>query len=43
VKKSAVISEHYTTVNVIRTITDVLGLDHLASTMPTRPMTEVFD
>jgi DNA-binding beta-propeller fold protein YncE len=44
VKKSAVVSEHYTTVNVIRTITDVLGLDHLGIYDANQgPMTEVFD
>jgi DNA-binding beta-propeller fold protein YncE len=44
VKKSALISEHYTTVNVLRTITDVLGLDHLGIYDANQgAMTEVFD
>jgi len=44
VKKSALISEHYTTVNVLRTITDVLGLDHLGIYDANQgPMTELFD
>ena len=44
VKRGAVISERYTTVNVIRTIEDILGLDHLnLNTATQRPMTEVFD
>lgn len=44
VKQSAVVSKHYTTVNMLRTITDVLGIDHLGvydANLP--PMTEVFD
>ena len=44
VKKGAVVSTHYTTVNVLRTITDVLGLDHLGLNDASQgPMTEVFD
>ena len=44
VKQGALVHTHYTTVNMLRTITDVLGLDHLgifdASVLP---MTDVFD
>jgi hypothetical protein len=44
VKQSQVVSEHYTTVNMLRTIEDILGLDHLdINTATQRPMTEVFD
>jgi DNA-binding beta-propeller fold protein YncE len=44
VKKSAVVSNHYTTVNMIRTITDILGLDHLGIYDANQgPMTEVFN
>ncbi len=44
VKHGAVVSTFYTTVSLIRTIEDVLGLDHLnLNTATTRPMTEVFD
>jgi DNA-binding beta-propeller fold protein YncE len=44
VKKSAVVSTHYTTVNMLRTITDILGLDHLGIFDSTQgPMTDVFD
>jgi hypothetical protein len=44
VKQGAVVSEHYTTVNVLRTITDVLGIDHLGTfDAHQRPMSEVFD
>lgn len=44
VKKSAVVSTHYTTVNMLRTITDILGLDHLGLFDATQgPMTDVFD
>jgi len=44
VKKGALVSEHYTTVNVLRTITDVLGLEHLGLYDATQaPMTAVFD
>jgi DNA-binding beta-propeller fold protein YncE len=44
VKQGQVVSEHYTTVNMLRTIEDILGLDHLdINTATQRPMTEVFD
>ena len=44
VKHGAVVSEYYTTVNMLRTIEDVLGLDHLSIfDANERPMTEVFD
>lgn len=44
VKKSALVSTRYTTVNMLRTITDVLGLDHLGIYDANQgPMTDVFD
>ena len=44
VKKNAVVSAHYTTVNMLRTISDVLGIDHLGIyDANQRPMAEVFD
>jgi hypothetical protein len=44
VKQGEVVSEHYTTVNMLRTIEDILGLDHLdINTATQRPMTAVFD
>ena len=44
VKHGAVVSTYYTTVNMVRTIEDVLGLDHLnLNTATERPMTDVFD
>ena len=44
VKHSAVVSTFYTTVSLIRTMEDVLGLDHLnLNTATTAPMTAVFD
>ena len=44
VKKKAVISTHYTTVNLLRTISDVLGLDHLGVyDANEEPMADVFD
>ena len=44
VKKSALVSTRYTTVNMLRTITDVLGLDHLGIFDANQgPMTDVFD
>jgi len=44
VKHGAVVSKKYTTVNMLRTIEDVLGLDHVAVlTASELPMTEVFD
>ena len=44
VKHGAVVSEHYTTVNLLRTITDILGIDHLGFfDAHQRPMTAVFD
>jgi YVTN family beta-propeller protein len=44
VKQGAVVSTYYTTVNMIRTIEDILGLEHLnLNTATERPMTAVFD
>ncbi|HEU5399033.1 MAG TPA: bifunctional YncE family protein/alkaline phosphatase family protein [Gammaproteobacteria bacterium] len=44
VKHGAVVSDYYTTVNMLRTIEDVLGLDHLSIfDANERPMTDVFD
>ncbi|HLY20199.1 MAG TPA: hypothetical protein VKR61_23390 [Bryobacteraceae bacterium] len=44
VRHGAVVSTYYTTVNMIRTIEDVLGLEHLnLNTATERPMTDVFD
>jgi YVTN family beta-propeller protein len=44
VKHAAVVSTYYTTVSVIRTIEDVLGLHHLnLNTATAAPMTDVFD
>ncbi|HEX2666827.1 MAG TPA: phosphoesterase [Gammaproteobacteria bacterium] len=44
VKQGAVASEFYTTVNMLRTIEDILGIDHLSIfDANERPMTSVFD
>ena len=44
VKQGVIVSRHLTTVNMIRTITDVLGLDHLSLFDATQqPMSDVFD
>jgi DNA-binding beta-propeller fold protein YncE len=44
VKHGAVISEKYTTVNLLRTIEDVLNVDHVdILTASEKPMTKVFD
>ena len=44
VKQRAVVSTYYTTVSMIRTMEDVLGLEHLnLNTATTRPMSEIFD
>jgi len=44
VKHDAVVSGYYTTVNMLRTIEDVLGIDHLSIfDANERPMTDVFD
>ena len=44
VKHSAVISSYYTTVSMLRTMEDILGLEHLnLNTATTRPMTDIFD
>jgi YVTN family beta-propeller protein len=44
VKKASVVSTHYTTVSMLRTITDVLGIDHLSVFDANQaPMTDVFD
>ena len=44
VKQGEVVSKRYTTVNMVRTIEDILGLDHLdVYTATERPMTAAFD
>jgi hypothetical protein len=44
VKHNALVSDRYSTVNMIRTIEDVLGLEHLnLYTATARPMTSCFD
>lgn len=44
VKHGAVVSTYYTTVSMIRTIEDVLGLEHLnLNTATARPMADIFD
>jgi DNA-binding beta-propeller fold protein YncE len=44
VKQGAVVSTYYTTVSMIRTIEDVLGLEHLnLNTATARPMADIFD
>jgi len=44
VKHAAVVSDYYTTVNMLRTIEDVLGMDHLSIfDANERPMADVFD
>jgi YVTN family beta-propeller protein len=44
VRHGAVVSTYYTTVSLVRTIEDVLGLEHLnLNTATTAPMTQVFD
>lgn len=44
VKKGAVVSQRYTTVSMLRTITDILGMDHLGMYDASQaPMTELFD
>jgi YVTN family beta-propeller protein len=44
VKQGRVVSQFYTTVNVLRTIEDILGTEHLnIHTATARPMAEVFD
>jgi DNA-binding beta-propeller fold protein YncE len=44
VKQGAVVSTHYSQVNALRTIEDLLGAPHLnLNTASLRPMTEVFD
>ena len=44
VKQGVVVSAYYTTVSMIRTMEDVLGLEHLnLNTATTRPMMDVFD
>jgi YVTN family beta-propeller protein len=44
VKQGKVVSSYYTTVSVIRTIEDLLGLDHLnLNTATTAPMADLFD
>lgn len=44
VKNGAVVSERYTTVSMLRTIEDVLGIGHLnVNDAYQRPMTELFD
>ena len=44
VKQGQIVSQFYTTVNLLRTIEDILGTDHLnIHTATARPMSEVFD
>ena len=44
VKQHAVVSTRYSTVNMLRTIEDVLGIDHLnLNDAYQRPMTDIFD
>jgi YVTN family beta-propeller protein len=44
VRQGAVVTQRYTTVNLLRTIEDILGLQHLSIYTATQsPMTEVFD
>jgi hypothetical protein len=44
VKKGAVVSTHYSQINALRTIEDILGTEHLnLNTAFQRPMTDVFD
>ena len=44
VKKGAVVSTRYSTVNLLRTMEDVLGIDHVSLYTATQgPMTDVFD
>ena len=44
VKQGAVVSDYYTTVSMLRTIEDILGIDHLSLfDANERPMTSVFD
>ena len=44
VKHNTLVSNHYTTVNMVRTIEDILGLEHLnIYTATFRPMTACFD
>jgi YVTN family beta-propeller protein len=44
VKHHAVVSDHYSTVNFLRTIEDILGIDHLSIHDAYQvPMTDVFD
>ncbi len=44
VRKAAIVSTHYSQVNVLRTIEDILGTEHLnLNTASQEPMTDVFD
>jgi DNA-binding beta-propeller fold protein YncE len=44
VKRDAVVSTRYSTVNMLRTIEDILGIDHISLYTATQPpMTDVFD
>ncbi|MBV8815087.1 MAG: phosphoesterase [Verrucomicrobia bacterium] len=44
VKQGQVVSQFYTTINILRTIEDILGLEHLNfHTATARPMTALFD
>ena len=44
IRHKALVSQFYTTVNLLRTIEDILGLEHLSIYTATQnPMTEVFD
>ena len=43
-RQNTVVTQRYTTVNLLRTIEDILGLQHLSIYTATQPpMTEVFD
>jgi hypothetical protein len=44
VKRGAVVSTRYSTVNLLRTMEDILGIDHVSLYTATQPpMTDVFD
>lgn len=44
VRQNTVVTQRYTTVNLLRTIEDILGLQHLSiHTAAQPPMTEVYD
>jgi YVTN family beta-propeller protein len=44
VKQGVVVSDHYSTVDLLRTIEDIFGTDHInLNTLTARPITKVFD